>query len=280
MIIWLASYPKSGNTWLRSIISSLIYTENGIFDIKLLDKIGQFPLRKYIKNYTNKFNDINEISKYWIPAQNKINLDNQIKFLKTHNLLCTINNNSFTDKHNTLATIYVVRDPRNLVSSISNHFKESIEGSTKFLSEQKIIGIDTKNTVGPDHAIATLIGTWKDHYNLWTKKNSNLLIIKYEDLINNIEYEIDRIITFLKEYLTFEYNEEKKNNIIKTTKFENLSKLEDEGQFKENVFNHKNKKIKFFNKGPRNNWENTLSKEQRHEIEEIFKVEMKELNYL
>ena len=139
MIIWLASYPKSGNTWLRSIISSLIYTENGIFDFKLLDKIGQFPLRKYFINYTNKFNDINEISKYWIPAQNKINLDNQIKFLKTHNLLCTINNNSFTDKHNTLATIYVVRDPRNLVSSISNHFKESIEGSTKFLSDPSLL---------------------------------------------------------------------------------------------------------------------------------------------
>ena len=43
---------------------------------------------------------------------------------------------------------------------------------------------------------------------------------------------------------------------------------------------YKNKKIKFFNKGPRNNWETTLSKEQQHEIEKIFKVEMEELNYI
>ena len=39
MIIWIASYPKSGNTWVRSIIASLLYTKDGIFDLKLLNKI-------------------------------------------------------------------------------------------------------------------------------------------------------------------------------------------------------------------------------------------------
>jgi len=38
MIIWLALYPKSGNTWLRSLIASLIYSENGVFDFKLLEQ--------------------------------------------------------------------------------------------------------------------------------------------------------------------------------------------------------------------------------------------------
>ena len=50
MIVWLASYPKSGNTWVRSIISSLLYTEDGIFDFTLLSKIPKFPNKSYFKH--------------------------------------------------------------------------------------------------------------------------------------------------------------------------------------------------------------------------------------
>ena len=57
MIIWLASYPKSGNTWLRSIISSLIYSDNGKFEFDLLEKIPQFPVKKNFNDLTTKFND-------------------------------------------------------------------------------------------------------------------------------------------------------------------------------------------------------------------------------
>ena len=79
MIIWISSYPKSGNTWVRSIISSLIHSENGIFDFNQLAKIPQFPDEKYFQEFTNNFNDINQIKKYWVVAQDRINLDNKIK---------------------------------------------------------------------------------------------------------------------------------------------------------------------------------------------------------
>ena len=72
MIIWLASYPKSGNTWLRSIISSLVYTEDGLFSFKLLNKIPQFPSQKYFKEFTNDFTNIHEIKKLWIAFLSKI----------------------------------------------------------------------------------------------------------------------------------------------------------------------------------------------------------------
>ena len=49
MIIWIASYPKSGNTWVRSIIASLLYTNDGIFDLRLLNKIDQFPEKNLSK---------------------------------------------------------------------------------------------------------------------------------------------------------------------------------------------------------------------------------------
>ena len=64
MIIWIASYPKSGNTWVRSIISSILYSNDGVFDFNLLKKIQQFPNKKYLENFTTDFNNINEIKKY------------------------------------------------------------------------------------------------------------------------------------------------------------------------------------------------------------------------
>ena len=58
MIIWIASYPKSGNTWVRSIISSLIYSNDGNFDFDLLKKIQQFPNQKYFEKFTKDFQNI------------------------------------------------------------------------------------------------------------------------------------------------------------------------------------------------------------------------------
>ena len=69
MIFWIASYPKSGNTWLRALLSAYYYTIDGIYtgDI-LLNNIDQFPQKKYL----NKFNYIlekpGETGKLWIKA--------------------------------------------------------------------------------------------------------------------------------------------------------------------------------------------------------------------
>jgi hypothetical protein len=48
MIFWVASYPKSGNTWLRALLSSYFYSEKGKFDQKLLSKIQQFPQKNFL----------------------------------------------------------------------------------------------------------------------------------------------------------------------------------------------------------------------------------------
>ena len=64
MIIWISSFPKSGNTWLRAIISSLIYSEDGIFNFKYLDKINQFPRKRHFEEFTKNFDDLSEIKKF------------------------------------------------------------------------------------------------------------------------------------------------------------------------------------------------------------------------
>ena len=87
------------------------------------------------------FNDIKKQSNYWIAAQDRINLSNEITFLKTHSALCTFENNPFTNKSNTKAVIYVVRDPRNLITSFSHHYSMSTIESFNFIINKCIWSI-------------------------------------------------------------------------------------------------------------------------------------------
>ena len=68
MIIWLASYPKSGNTWIRSLLTSYFYTNKGTFNLKTLDNIKQFSSKDYLSNNINNKNYQSIISKNWIPG--------------------------------------------------------------------------------------------------------------------------------------------------------------------------------------------------------------------
>ena len=280
MIIWLASYPKSGNTWVRSIISSLLYSNDGNFNFELMLKVSQFPEKKYFKDFVNDFGNFNEIKESWISAQDKINLDNQIKILKTHQGKYTVGKNSFTNDQNTLATIYIVRDPRTLISSISNHYTLPIDSVCDFLTTPQIIG-NTKKWEDKETGMQCLLGKWNDHYRSWTRNKNNFLLIKYEDLIQNPETELEKIIKFLKKYLDVKTNDNKNKKILETTSFKNLKEMEQKGLFRENVLNKKDdSKVNFFHLGPANNWKDNLNEDVKNKIEKNFYNEMKELDYL
>ena len=139
MIIWLASYPKSGNTWLRSLLCAYFFSKDGVFNFKQLDNIKQFSNQYSLNEDKKDSNYQSRVSKNWIPTQEFINKDKKIHLLKTHNAICTINGNSFTNQSNSLACIYIVRDPRNIVTSISNHFNISITESLNFIKNEKKI---------------------------------------------------------------------------------------------------------------------------------------------
>ena len=280
MIIWIASYPKSGNTWVRSIISSLIYSADGNFDFDLLQKIKQFPSKKHFENFTNDFQNINEIKKYWIESQNLINLDKEVKFFKTHHINCKIGEHAFTNRSNTLGTIYVVRDPRNLINSFTNHYSIDKNTAKNFIiSRQSVTG--ALGEMKKDNKIFTILGSWNDHVKSWTNMNQNLLLIKYEDLIKNPLNEINKIIKFLANLIDFSYNEEKINNIINSTSFEVMKKKEAEKGFHESVMDNSGEnKVNFFNLGKENKWEKYLNSEDQEFIKEKLGLEMKELGYI
>ena len=275
MIIWCASYPKSGNTWVRAILTTLLYSKDGIFNFNLLKEVNQFPLRHQFKDFTKDYSDLKEISQYCIKAQEKINSDGKLRIFKTHNGNYNFLGNDFTDKKNTLGVIYIVRDPRNIVASISNHYKLTMEQSVDFMLDKKrTIGNAISGKDATEEDIVNLLCSWKEHYNSW-KIVSNLILIKYEDLLNDTKSQIDKLSLFLKKFGEFESSDKKINNIIKTTSFEILKKKEENEGFEE-----AHSKMKFFNLGPKNIWKNVLNEKLIYRIEKNFKKEMKELNYL
>ncbi len=289
MIIWIASYPKSGNTWLRSFLASVFYTEDANSNFKNLNNIKQYPLRSHFNGLINDFKDIDQIVKNWSLSQDLINQDKKVKFLKTHHVNCKINGFNFSNHKNTLGAIYIVRDPRNVITSIQYHWSKSIEDSQKFIfDDQKWIGVnwddkrpdlvasDEKNTNFP-----TLIGSWKSHYNMWKQMQKNFLLIKYEDLIDNPIKEFSKIIRFIEKILKFKIDDKKIAKAVENNKFKKLKDQEIEDGFVESILD-KNTKTKknFFYLGPNNKWSKNLDIDIRKNIEKKFYHEMKELGYL
>ena len=274
MIIWLPSYPKSGNTWVRAFLAAYLYTPDGLFDFKLLNKIGEFPDHNILNKFMDSkdFHNLGEVSKHWIKVQESINQSNKTIFLKTHSAFCNINKNAFTNNNNSLAFIYLVRDPRNVILSISNHFGTTHEESFNTITNERyIIYPEINKQMIP----ATLIGSWNKHYSSWKNCNSiNKIIIKYEDLINNTKETFKKIVNFLSEHTEIRHNEEKFINSINSTQFEKLKKYEDKHGF------NMGQKDKFFHLGKRNEWKNLLDGKIDSKISNEFKFEMRELGYI
>jgi len=280
MIIWLASYPKSGNTWVRHFLASLIYSNQGKSGLDKLGFILQYPKRDQFEKLVTNLNDFRQIKKNWIKSQDLINSDNKIKIFKTHHTLCTFEGDNFTNEKNTLGAIYIVRDPRNVISSILYHFNLSnIEEALNFIKEEKrfIMG-NIKNKV--NYPLLTLIGSWKSNYNSWKNIGKNFLLVKYENLILNPNYEFNRITKHISKITNLRFSKEQINQSIEESSFKNLSILEDKNGFVESVEDLKNNKKKFFNLGPKNNWQKILDKKYINEIESSFSDEMKELGYI
>jgi len=242
----------------------------------MLKKINLFPKRLYFKEFTNNYSDLKSISHHWIDAQQNINAEEKLKIFKTHNGNYNFFGSDFTNKKNTAGVIYVVRDPRNVITSVANHYQLNLEKSLDFLLDEKRFLFNTKNpNDSSEENIITLLGSWKSHYNSW-KISSNSIIIKYEDLLINTKSEINKLSTFLKKFTKFNVCDQKIQNILKTTSFEKLKKMEEKEGFEE----ASNSTIKFFNLGPSNDWKNVLGKNLIDTIEKNFNKEMKELGYI
>jgi len=290
-IFWISSYPKSGNTLVRAILTGLFFSDDGRVTFEDMGNIGLFETARrlnFIKAINNKdfynLGDLKVLSKYWkkIQMNQELNIKNGFGFLKTHSCLVSIKNNLFTSKDITKGYIYVVRDPRDVCISWANHSNYSIDESIDFLCNSLSVlkwRNKSKHSLLPKNIFPlSFVSSWSEHVKSWTENNLHVptLIIKYEDLIINKEIIVKQVKIFFEENFSIKINnfEKKLQNILETTHFNYMKEMETKNGFREAM-----PWTNFFRKGKKEQWKDILNKKQQSKVEKNFREYMNKFDY-
>jgi len=283
MIFWIASYPKSGNTWLRALISAYYYSKDGVFNQNILKNIGQFPEKKYLTGFNHNQNEVGDTARFWIKAQEKINEDKKLRFFKTHNIFGVVNNSKFSNKQNSAGCIYIVRDPRNVITSIKNHYELDDNEALKWMINPKKFIYDVERVEQYGYSDFQFISSWSINNKSWrVQKEIPIKIIRYEDLLKETYNVFKDVIEFIDKTLHIKdkINKEKLKNSVRSTFFDKLKNDEKNNGFVEAVPSKISKeKIPFFNLGPDNDWKKILDKDQQIKLTDMFQGDLIELGY-
>ncbi len=293
---YLASYPKSGNTWCRLFlirylkhlnlkkknlkISNSHENINNKFSINdpintgtiasdrnwIDDQIG-------IESSDMSFEEIDQL-RYLLEGQNTVNSLLKYRFHKIHDAFINPKNKKFPNVtfKGCKGVVYLVRRPEDVAISYSFHAKDiGFEKSVKFMLNKFSSLNQSDDSCG--FQIRQFIGRWDDHVNSWLdQKQLPVLLIKYEDLIENAEMQFSRILSFLK--IPIFQNTLK--HVVKECNFSNLKKKEiEEGGFVE----RSNPNSRFFRSGVVGEGRKYLTSNQLDEIFNEFSTTLKKLNY-
>jgi hypothetical protein len=287
-IFWIVSYPKSGNTLVRAIISALFFSRNGKFQLDQLKHTGQFERRDRL-NLIKKINKeeflnldkLKILSKYWLTLQNNENM--KIKkgfgFVKSHSSYVSMFNNWFTNLNNTAGYIYIIRDPRDVAISWAKHANLSYDDSISFmLNFNSCIEWAQTNSELPDNIKPkTFLSSWDEHVLSWTKNNLDVpkLVLKYEDLVYKKKEAVKIIVNFFEKNfkIKFNSNDKKIANIVESTSFEELRSQENKYGFAEASSGA------FFRRGKKNQWKKELNNQQIARLENKFRDFINKFSY-
>lgn len=278
-IVWLASYPKSGNTWFRMFISNLLINSKTPLEISHIRNDGIASSTNFFENETgiNPFEltndeiDLIRPSLYKILSNNFLNANgkNEFMYLKVHDAF-TFNqkNRPIFPSEVSKCAIYFVRNPHDVCISYANH---SACDPSRILDSL----INKKKTTNGLKSLQLhqQFLSWGLHYRSWANQREiPVKVIRYEDMLSD-PY---KVFTEAVKFIGLDYDQERIKRAVDNSSFDKLKKMEQKEGFAEKVA----KTESFFWKGEAGYYKNYLTKEQIDIITDNFRDEMEELGYI
>lgn len=275
-IVWLVSYPKSGNTWFRMFLAN--YLRNTLTPVSL-EEIENTPIASNAENFEdiigfNPFELHEEEVDLYRPEMYRYLSENEetetgILYKKTHDsYTMNADNVALFPTEVSKAAIYFVRNPLDVCVSCANHSTTKIEHAVHFLQNEKS-QLGGKKT----GQLRQLMLSWKNHVKSWQQQDQiPVHIVRYEDMKQ------DPINTFgsIIQFLGLEYDLERLKRAIINSDFKLLQQMEQEKGFKEKM----QKCESFFWKGKTGNYREHLNEVQIQQLVAYHYDTMKEFGYI
>jgi hypothetical protein len=271
-ILWLASYPKSGNTWMRAFLHNLMLDPAGAHDINRLDQLtgGDVEPELYRQLSGHKAQDlsIEEAVALRGPVQKRLAAKGPgTQFVKTHSALIHMYGHDCIDLSLTAGAIYLVRDPRDVVLSFSDHLAEPVDRVIE------LMGRDNAHTAVSDTTMPDVVGSWSQHVESWTaNEHPGLLVVRYEDMLRVPAKTFEKVVKFLGVPAA----SARIAKAIKRSSFKVLANQEARSGFRERSPHAK----RFFREGKADAWKKMLSEDQIRVIESRHRDQMERWGYL
>ena len=266
-ITWIASFPRSGNTWIRALITA--YSNNGEVEINSIMQTGdknpeyyENIIKKPIQDWTTSDQALIKPSAMMRMLEDA---DGNL-MLKTHDCNIDLSGVAQIPHDITRAAIYIVRDPRDVALSFKNHYNtKTNEIAVDKLLDNKFV------TRFPNKGLFVPQLSWNIHVASWMRNLPYpVYAMRYEDLLTNPFEVLSEIIKFLD----LDYDEDLIKKSIDACTFDKLKKQEDKSGFRETVGQE------FFHKGQAQRWKTELEPELQDRIIKACEKEMKIAAYI
>jgi hypothetical protein len=277
-IVWLASYPKSGNTWLRVYLYHLMRLMNGLprtdNDLHALDKASTYEARLVGLFEELLGKPLATASRYEVAIIRPqvhaaiVQRTGGVSLVKTHAALGQLGNIPTHNLAVSAGTIYIVRDPRDVAISLAAHNGSTIDAA---IDDMETPSYGTQNS---DQAAFEVWGSWSENALSWTDKpHKAVLVVRFEDMLADPTPTFAAIAEHLRQKPTPEQIEE----AIALSSFQELRDAEiAAGDFRE----RSERADRFFVTGKAGGWKERLSADQASRIVDAHGEQMRRYGYI
>jgi len=271
-IVWLASYPKSGNTWLRAFLANLIANRSTPVALDELPRYGDLESRPdlfgKLAGRPSTELDLARICELRPQVHAEIAAAApKTVFVKTHNLAGIQDGHPLHNPTVTAGAIYVVRNPLDVAISMSHHFGISLDEAIMYL------GNDSAASENNELFVTEFLGSWSRHVKSWSEfDNDRILVPRYEDLLDKPAKWFGKVARMVG----LGSDRGRIERAIGHASFNSLATLERHHGFVEVPIKGK----RFFRAGRANQWRDTLSRDQVTRVIADHREQMVRWRYL